>query len=99
MSREPTPPEQPRSEPEIIPPRRPRGADIWTSHEERASHRIYVARIGPFSALLIALALVFAAAIVLLLVIGTFLIWIPIAAVLIAVALISTWWRRTFRRR
>jgi cytochrome c-type biogenesis protein CcmF len=30
--------------------------------------------------------------------IGTFLVWIPLAVLLIAAALISAWWQRVFRR-
>jgi hypothetical protein len=37
-------------------------------------------------------------AILSLVLIGTFLIWIPLAILLIAAALISGWWQRIFRR-
>jgi len=87
----------PRSEPEIIPPKSgdTRGV-IWTSVDERGAHRIYVARLGPFSVALLLLAIAAIAVVVGILLIGTFLIWIPVFVLLIAGATISAWWRRTF---
>ena len=49
------------TEPEIIPPSsraRLRDIDaIWTSVNGRGTHRIYVTRLGPFSAVLLALGI------------------------------------------
>jgi hypothetical protein len=92
--------ERPRSEPEIIPPEHigSRSGVKWTSFDQRGTHRIYVARLGPFSIAIGLLMLVALVTILSLVLIGTFLIWIPLAILLIAAALISGWWQRTFRR-
>ncbi len=91
---------RPRSEPEIIPPEHidPSGRVKWTSFDQHGTHRIYVARLGPFSVAIMLLMLAALVAILSLVVIGTFLIWIPLAILLIAAALISGWWQRMFRR-
>jgi hypothetical protein len=92
--------ERPRSEPEIIPPKHveSRGGVKWTSFDQRGTQRIYVARPGPFSVAIMLLMLAALVAILSLVLIGTFLIWIPLAILLIAAALISGWWQRIFRR-
>jgi hypothetical protein len=84
--------DQPRSEPEIIPPGHGKIPGIaWASVGER---RIHVTRLGPFSIALLLLAIATITALVGILLIGTFLIWIPVIALLIAGTTISTWWRR-----
>jgi hypothetical protein len=83
-------PERPRVEPEIIPPGDPRTR--WEGYG--ATHRIYVARLGPFGFAMVALAIAFLAAVVLLLLLGAFLIWIPLAGLLLAIAVISSLLRR-----
>lgn len=90
---------RPRSEPEIIPPESDdsRGI-IWTSVDERGERCVYVTRLGPFSVALLLLAIAAIAAVVGILLIGTFLIWIPVVALLFTSAMISAWWRRAFRR-
>lgn len=92
--------ERPRSEPEIIPPEhiKSRGGVKWTSFDQRGMHRIYVARLGPFPVAILVLMLAALVTILSLVLIGTFLIWVPLAVLLIAAALISSWWRRIFRR-
>src|SRR5271165_2559316 len=75
-----------RSEPEIIPPSaevRHRDA-MWFTADEAGTHRIYVARLGPFGVLVLALGIGLFAAFTLVVAIGAFLIWIPIVALLIA---------------
>jgi len=98
-------PEQPRSEPEIIPPdrgeRRGRGggdAYVWTSFDDHGTHRIYVARPGPFS-IIVALILggLLLAAIVLLLA-GLVLFWIPVVVLVVAALLLSGYIRHYWRR-
>jgi hypothetical protein len=91
------------TEPEIIPPSagaRLRDSDaMWTSVNERGTHRIYVTRFGPFSAVLLALGIgLLAAALVLVLAIGTFLIWIPLVALLVTATIISALLRQWLRR-
>jgi chromate transport protein ChrA len=98
----PRPPEQPRSEPEIIPPDRTdrRGKEfVWTSVDQRGStYRISIARPGPFSiivALLIA-GLVLGA--IVLLLVGLAVIWIPIVIFIIAAFLIAGFTRYYWAR-
>jgi hypothetical protein len=96
------PPERPRSEPEIIPPdraeRRGNGY-VWTSTDQHGgTHRIYVARPGPFSiiiALLIA-GLVLGAIVLVLL--GLALIWIPVLVFVIVALLVAGYSRYYWRR-
>jgi hypothetical protein len=99
------PPEWPRSEPEIIPPGRrggsgggfQRGAFEFIDREGR--RRRYT--IGPFTVILALVTVAVLAGLVLLLVFGALLIWIPVAAIAVA-ALLTTalargYWLR-FRR-
>jgi len=86
--------EKPKVEPEIIPPgaadARRDGAFRWSSG---ATHRVYVTRIGPFGFFLIALAVAALALLVMILIVGAFLLWIPVAGLLLALAVISGRWR------
>jgi hypothetical protein len=83
-----TPYERPLAEPEIIPPGHPdslrddASARSGSLFGEHYGQRIYVAKVGPWSLMMLAaLALLIAAAVVVVL-IGALLIWIPIVAVL-----------------
>jgi hypothetical protein len=95
MAREPIiPTERPRAEPEILPPE-PRGS-AWGRDREpffntRHGQRIFVARVGQWGLLGLALGALLLAAIVVLLLIGAVLVWVPILAVLVLAAAI---WRR-----
>ena len=60
----------------------------------RGTHRVYVSRIGPFGFALIMLVVGLLAAIMLLILIGAALIWIPVVAVLVVIAAISGVFRR-----
>jgi hypothetical protein len=86
--------DKPRTEPEIIPPgatdARWNGAPRWSS---AGTYRVHVTRIGPFGFFLIALAIAALAVLLLILVLGAFLLWIPIAGLLLAIAVISGLWR------
>jgi len=92
--------EQPRSEPEIIPP----GRDDWRGHRswpfvgQQGTHRIYVTRLGPFSTFLLIGAIGLVAALLLIIVLGAFLLWIPIVVLVLAIAIISGLLRGYFRR-
>jgi hypothetical protein len=94
-------PEQPRSEPEIIPPgqsgRRSDGY-VWTSIERDGAQRIYVARPGPFSIIfaLVIAGLVVAA--VMLLLAGLVLFWIPVVVFVIAAFLLAGYSRYYWSR-
>jgi hypothetical protein len=98
-------PERPRAEPEILPPDHGQPQDRgwpprdrgWPPHGFGGMHgtqRIYVGRIGSFGFLLIMLVAGLFAALLLLLLIGTALIWIPVVAVLLVIAAISGVLRR-----
>ena len=103
MTDERSPPhgERPRSEPEIIPPgaplRRPRddpfGDPLFTQ-------RIYVTRLGPLGLFGIMLAIGVVAVVLLALVVGAVLFWLPIVALIVVAAIIGNrlssrfrWWR------
>jgi len=87
------PDEEPRSEPEILPPGRADGREpesaFWVRDVERRSNRVFVTKIGGFGLLpffflggIILIAL-------LLFVVGAFLILIPVAGVVVAAAIIA----------
>jgi hypothetical protein len=99
MAERPVPgPERPRIEPEIIPPGDARAR--WQgAFDGRATQRIYVARLGPFGFAMVALAVAFLAAVILILLLGAFLIWIPIAGLLLVIAVVTSMLRGSFRRR
>ena len=97
-------PQQPAQEPEIIPPDRahPRpGADAPDMRvfvDFGGAQRLRVVRLGPFGAALIGLAFAVLAALILILLVGAFLIWIPLAALLGVAAVISSLLWSRFRR-
>jgi hypothetical protein len=99
MPNKPDQPEQPRREPEIIPPGKdapPRDSN-WPRYgysENRGTHRIYVGRIGPLGfAIVLLMAALFGGVLVLAL-IGAVLIWFPIVAVLAIIGAIAAIIRR-----
>ena len=98
-----SPVEKPRSEPEIIPPQAGAHSQwrdaIWISGDERGTHRIYVRRLGPIGVVLLALATGFVVALVLLLLLGALLLWIPVVAALITIAIVSALLRGAFQQR
>jgi len=93
-------PERPRAEPEILPPERSGGRggrNGWPpsyGNGAQGTHRIYVSRIGPFGFALLMLVVSLFAGILLLILIGAALIWIPVVAVLVIIAAISGLLRR-----
>jgi hypothetical protein len=89
--------ERPRVEPEIIAPgESPRLGDRAF---ERSTHRIYVARLGPVGFFILALTVALIGALALLLVLGTFVVLLPVAGLLLAVALVTSSLRGSSRRR
>ena len=96
-------PEKPRSEPEIIPPQAgahsQRRDTIWVSADEGRTHRIYIRRLGPLGVILLALATGFIVALVLILLVGALLLWIPVVATLITIAIVSALLRGAFQSR
>jgi hypothetical protein len=85
-------PEWPRVEPEIIPPDRSGRQSDWArtpwhgSPFTRATHRVYVTRLGPFGAALLLLAIAAIVAMLMIAVLGALLFWIPIVAAVVLVA-------------
>jgi hypothetical protein len=96
--------ERPRSEPEIIPPdrgdrqSRSSAAGIRVFLDGGGIRHIYVARLGPLGMVLLALMIGILLAITLILVLGAFLIWIPLVGLLVAAAIISSLLRSHFRQ-
>ena len=99
----PIKPEQPRCEPEIIPPARGRtqayqaGPD-WFAGHEGGSSRIFVARVGPWSIVGIVLLMGMIVGVTLAIVLGALLIAVPVVGLLIAGALIANAVRTRLRR-
>jgi len=88
--------ERPSSEPEIIPPGDPR---VQWEGSFQGTHRVYVTRLGPFGVAMVVLAVAFLAAVILLLLLGAVLIWIPLAGLILAIAVISSLLRGSRRRQ
>lgn len=105
MANDPNRPEQPRAEPEIIPPDRDGGSGNWRRtpynpwrgsrfEEIHGTHRVYVGRVGPFGIALLLLAIAAVIAIILIAVVGAVLIWIPVIAVAVVIAAFFRLFRR-----
>jgi hypothetical protein len=100
-----TPMSEPRSEPEIIPPDRgrtewpPGPRSPWVSADAYGTRRIYVRKIGPTGVLLLALLVGTLAALIFVLLLGAFLIWIPVAILVFVAAVVGGLMRRYFLRR
>ena len=83
MPRNSNEPERPRSEPVILPPDRSRNGQNWPPPPygygpgASGSQRIFITRIGPLGFGLATLVLGLLAVVLLLLLIGTALIWLP----------------------
>ena len=99
------PPEKPSTEPEILPPERrgrtPSGRGdgrVWVSVGARHGERIYIARPGPITIFLAALLLGALAIAVVVLLLGLFLIWIPVAALVVTILVFSALIRGSVRR-
>ncbi|MGZ3329869.1 MAG: hypothetical protein ACXU85_22190 [Xanthobacteraceae bacterium] len=91
---------RPRVEPEIIPPGRagPRPQRVG-SFDGRDTQRIYVAQVGPFGFAMVALVVALVLALVFLLLLGAFVVFIPLAGALLAAAVLLSLFRGAFRRR
>lgn len=96
MAKNPNQPERPRVEPEILPPDRSRRG--WPrppyGYTGQSTHRIYVSRIGPFGFALLLLVIGLLSGVLLLVLVGAALIWIPVVAMLVIIAAISGLLRR-----
>lgn len=95
---------KPRTEQEIIPPtrierrRRAGTARIHVFADHHGVRHVYVARLGPLGVLLLVLIIANLSAIILVLLVGAFLIWIPLVGLLIAAVIILGLLRRYFHR-
>lgn len=100
-------PQQPRSEPEIIPPDRSGerwrsqagGPHVWISFDRTGGgRRIHMARPGPLGVVvaLLLTGLIFAAVVLVLL--GVVLFWIPALIFIVVGLVLSGYLRRTWRR-
>jgi hypothetical protein len=58
------------------------------------AHRIYVARLGTFGIILLALVIALLTGVMLIVLLGAVLVWIPIIALLVAAGIISGLLRR-----
>lgn len=96
--------EEPRSEPEIIPPDHTSRRSAHTSSQPRlyvdshGTERIYIATPGPLGIILVGLVAGILSAVLLILLLGAFLIWVPLVVFLIAGAVVSGILRRKFCR-
>jgi hypothetical protein len=95
--------EKTRAEPEIIPPdrgdrqSRSGAAGIRVFLDGNGVRHVYVARLGPLGMVVLALIVSVLLAITLVLLLGVFLIWIPLVGLLVAAAIISGLLRAYFR--
>jgi hypothetical protein len=91
--------EKPRSEPEIIlPGEAPNSSRMKTFVHSHGAQRIFIAKIGPFGFILVALTMVFLFVVMLMLLWGAFLIFIPVVGLLVAAAILSGVFRSYFQR-
>ena len=90
---------RPQSEPEIIPPGQQPDSGVWVSETAHGTHRLYVRRLRPFE---IILWVVIIGAILMVgvgLLLGFFLIAIPLVVALIAIGIVSAVVRGYFHRQ
>jgi hypothetical protein len=92
--------EQPRTEPEIFRP----GERITPSHTDPFGgsefvQRVYVGRLGPFGFAMLALGFAVAVVVLLALLVGALLFWIPIVAVIVAATIFAGALRSRLRGR
>jgi len=86
--------ERPRVEPEIIPPgeplRSPRTGEFPGSP---FGPRIYVAKFGTFGIIMVVLGILAITTVILILLLGALLIWIPVVGLIVAAAILSRFLR------
>ena len=89
--------ETPRSEPEIIPPGHVDTRSAGSAHtyfRVHRTHHVYVGNLGPLGIILLTLAIAILTAVILVVLLGAVLIWIPVVALLVAAGVISGLLRR-----
>jgi hypothetical protein len=88
--------EKPAAEPEIIPPDKPdgrssrRASRVWVSVDDGRGHRFFFAKPSPWSIALGLLGLGVAVAVALVVLLGLFVLWLPVAGVLVAAFLVTS---------
>src|SRR5260370_20244055 len=84
--------ENPRAEPEIIPPGHPDGRSMRDGDrlDINGTQRIYVTRLGPFGIVALGLLIALIAGFLPIVLIGAVLIWIPAAVLFVVVAVVSS---------
>jgi hypothetical protein len=94
--------DKPRSEPEIIPPdragRRTAQQRARVFIDAHGAKRVYVAKLGPLGIILAVLTTGILAAVMLILLFATFLIWVPLVILFIVGAIIAGLLQTHFRR-
>ncbi len=91
-------------EPEIIPPdrshRRPGQGDarIWASFGQNRFERIYIAKPGPLTLILASLVLGLVGLGIVVVLLGAFLVWLPLTVLVVAGLILSSALRGYFRR-
>jgi len=88
--------EEPRSKPEIIPP-----DDAHVTRRMRIdtdTGRIYVAKISPLGTILMVLIVGFLTALMLVLLLGALLVWLPVVVLIVTAALVAGLLRNYFKR-
>ena len=92
----------PRAEPEIIPPNRDDRQSgtvrIRVFADGNSVRHVYIVRLGPLGVLMLALMIGILFVIILVLLVGAFLIWIPLVGMLVAAGITSSLLRGYFRR-
>jgi fatty acid desaturase len=97
-------PEQPRTEPEIIPPGRAHEASrreasaIWISMGPGGTQRIQFGKPRFSSLVFLVLAVAFLTAMILVVLFGAVLIFIPVVILLFAAAVVTGLWQRFFQQ-
>lgn len=101
---EETGPEKPRAEPEIIPPDRHsrhsgrNDAPIWMSFGRNRFDRLYIAKPGPLTVILALLVLGLVVLATLVVLLGAFLVWLPVTLLVVTALILSGIVRGYFRR-
>ncbi len=89
---------RPQPEPEIIPPGEQGHSDVWVSESLRGSRRVYIKKLRPFEIVLWVVIMGAILTVVVALLLGFFLIAIPVMTALIAIAVVSALVRQRLRR-
>ena len=102
MTSEPPKPqgEEPRSEPEIIPPGQARQGTprMRVYVDAHGTERVYIARPGPIGTILVVLIVGLLSALVLALLLGALLIWLPVVLLFATAAIVVGLLRVYFQR-